>query len=288
LRNPFTYSFDSLTGDLYLGDAGQNNIEEVDLIVKGGNYGWNVKEGTFWFDSTNANLGKVVTGPVRPVPANLIDPIAQYDHGEGAVVIGGFVYRGKQVPALQNRYVFGDWGSFAAPSARLFYLDPNSVIRELRIGRADRAPGFWLRGLGEDADGELYVFGSTVLGPSGTTGQMLKIVPNPPSTYLQHNLVSDLPGVADHTDPNLVNPWGIAYGPTTPFWIGDAGTGVSTIYDGNGVPTRTAVTIPGPAGSKLPGAPTGVVFNSTTDFAVAPGQPRDSSSPPRMARSRPE
>jgi len=266
LRNPFTYSFDSLTGDLYLGDAGQNNIEEVDLIKKGGDYGWNDKEGSFWFDSVSANLGKVVTGPVRPVPANLIDPIAQYDHGEGAVVIGGFVYRGKQVPILQNRYVFGDWGSFAAPSARLFYLEPTFAIKELRIGLADRPAGFWLRGFGQDADGELYVFGSTVLGPTGSTGQMLKIIASLPTTYLQHNLVSDLPGVADRTDSNLVNPSGIAYGPTTPFWIADNHTSASSIYDGNGVPARTAVAIPG--------APTGIVFNpSTTDFAVAPGQP---------------
>jgi uncharacterized protein (TIGR03118 family) len=122
-----------------------------------------------------------------------------------------------------------------------------------------------LRGFGEDADGELYVFGSTVLGPSGATGQMLKIVPSRPTTYLQHNLVSDLPGVADHTDPNLVNPWGIASGPTTPFWMAANRTSVSTIYDGNGVQARAAVPIPG--------APTGVVFNSTTDFAMAPGQP---------------
>jgi len=265
LRNPFTYSFDSLTGDLYLGDAGQNNIEEVDLIAKGGNYGWNVKEGTFWFDSVSANIGKVVTGPVRPVPANLIDPIAQYDHGEGSVVIGGFVYRGSQVPALQGRYVFGDWGSFAAPSARLFYLEPTFAITELRIGLADRSTGFWLRGFGQDADGELYVFGSTVLGPTGTTGQMLKIVPSLPTTYLQHNLVSDLPGIADHTDPNLINPWGIAFGPTTPFWIADNHTSASSIYDGNGVQARAPVAILG--------APSGIVFNATTDFAVAPGQP---------------
>jgi glucose/arabinose dehydrogenase len=179
LRNPFTFSFDRLTGDLYVGDAGQNNIEEVDLIVKGGNYGWNVKEGTFWFDSVSANLGKVVTGPVRPVPPDLIDPIAQYDHDEGSVVIGGYVYRGTQVSALQGRYVFGDWGSFAAPSARLFYLDSSFAIKELHIGSPDRAAGFWLRGFGEDAEGELYVFGSSVLGPNGTTGVVLKIVPLP-------------------------------------------------------------------------------------------------------------
>ena len=273
LRNPFTYSFDSLTGDLYVGDAGQNNIEEVDLIVKGGNYGWNVKEGTFWFDSVSANLGKVVTGPVRPVPPNLIDPIAQYDHGEGAVVIGGFVYRGSQLTKLQTRYVFGDWGSFAAPSARLFYLEPSFAITELRIGLADRPAGFWLRGFGEDADHELYVFGSTVLGPKGDTGRMFKIVPSLPTTYLQHNLVSDLPALADRVDSNLVNPWGIAFGPTTPFWIADNHAGVSSVYDGNGVQTRTAVAIPGPAGSAAPGAPTGIVFNATTDFALTPGQP---------------
>jgi len=177
LRNPFTYSFDRLTGDLYLGDAGQNNIEEVDLIVKGGNYGWNVKEGSFWFDSVSENIGRVVTGPVRAVPPALIDPIAEYDHSEGSVVIGGFVYRGRHVPDLQGLYVFGDWGSFGTPSARLFCLDLNTGIRELRIGLPDRPAGFWLRGFGEDADGELYVFGSTVLGPRGSTGQMLKIGP---------------------------------------------------------------------------------------------------------------
>jgi uncharacterized protein (TIGR03118 family) len=274
LRNPFTYSFDRLTGDLYVGDAGQNNIEEVDLIVKGGNYGWNVKEGTFWFDSTSANLGKVVTGPVKPVPPGLIDPIAEYDHNEGSVAFGGFVYRGTQIPALQGRYVFGDWGSFGAPSARLFYLEPTFAITELRLGLADRPAGFWLRGFGEDADGELYAFGSTVLGPSGTTGQMLKIVPSLPTTYVQHNLVSDLPGLADRVDPNLVNPWGIAFGPTTPFWIADNHTGLSSVYNGSGAQTRAAVPIPGPVVGGPLGAPTGIAFNSSTiDFAVTPGQP---------------
>lgn len=173
LRNPFTFSFDSATGLLYAADAGQNAVEEVDLIVKAGNYGWNVKEGSFWFDP---NSGKVVTGAVRPVPADLIDPIAEYDHSDGGVVIGGFVYHGSQIPALKGHYVFGDWGSFTSPSARLFFLDSNLAIQELRIGLADRPTGFWLRGFGQDEEGELYVFGSTVLGPSGSTGQMLKIV----------------------------------------------------------------------------------------------------------------
>jgi uncharacterized protein (TIGR03118 family) len=214
-----------------------------------------------------------VTGPVKPVPPGLIDPIAEYDHDEGNVVIGGFVYRGTQIPALQGRYVFGDWGSFTTPSARLFYLDPTFTIKELRLGLADRPTGFWLRGFGEDADGELYCFGSTILGPSGTTGQMFKIVPSLPTTYQQHNLVSDLPALAARVDPNLVNPWGLAFGPTTPFWIADNHTGVSSGYDGSGVQTRAAVPIPGPVVGGALGAPTGIVFNSTTDFAVTPGQP---------------
>jgi len=194
LRNPYTFSFDSLTGDLYLGDAGQNNIEEVDLIIKGGNYGWNLREGSFWFDSVTANIGSVVTGPVRPEPPDLIGPIVEYDHDEGSVVVGGYVYRGTQIPALQGRYVFGDWGSFGAPSARLFTLDPNFIIEELRIGLADRPTDFWLRGFSQDADGELYVFGSTVLGPSGDTGVVLKIVPS------NKQFAAELSGAAAGTD----------------------------------------------------------------------------------------
>lgn len=180
LRNPFSFSFDRQTGQLYLGDVGQNTVEEVDLIVKGGNYGWNVREGGFWFDP---NSGSVVTGPVRPVPPNLMDPIAQYDHLDGTVVIGGYVYRGAQLPALQGRYVFGDWGTFGAPSARLFYLDAASAIKEFILG-ADRTPGFWLKGFGEDANGELYLFASSALGPAGNTGRMLKIVPAPAPVHV--------------------------------------------------------------------------------------------------------
>ncbi len=181
LRNPYKYSFDMQTGDLYVGDAGQNTVEEIDHIMKGGNYGWNNKEGSFYFDSiaTDPNFGSVVTGPVRPAPPDLIDPIAEYDHVDGHVVIGGFVYRGKAIPALDGRYVFGDWGSFTAPTARLFYLDTNNVIKEFHIGLEDRPTGFWLKGFGQDSTGEMYVFGSRMLGPAGNTGLMLKIVPPP-------------------------------------------------------------------------------------------------------------
>ncbi len=184
LRNPYNYSFDRLNGELYLADVGQNKIEEIDEIIKGGNYGWHVKEGTFFFDPNGDQAGFVTSAPVGPVPPDLIDPIAEYDHDEGSAVVGGFVYRGSQIPALAGHYVFGDWGTFGQPSGRLFYLDTNDVIKEFRIGGDDRPLGMWLKGFGEDANGELYVFGSRDLGPHGNSGRMLRILQVPPAVQI--------------------------------------------------------------------------------------------------------
>jgi hypothetical protein len=86
--------------------------------------------------------------------------------------------------------------------------------------------------------------------------------------YQQHNLVSDGAVTADHTDPNLVNPWGIAFNPDAFVWIADNGTGVATLYDGFGVPQSLVVTIPPPAGAPGPSAPTGIVFNGFSEFVI--------------------
>ncbi len=96
-----------------------------------------------------------------------------------------------------------------------------------------------------------------------------------PGHYLQTNLVSDVAGMAATTDPNLVNPWGLARSATSPWWVADNGTGLSTLYNGNtGAPLSLVVTIPSPAGVTGPAAPTGTVFNGTaTDFLVGPNQP---------------
>jgi len=91
--------------------------------------------------------------------------------------------------------------------------------------------------------------------------------------YQQTNLVSDVPGLAATTDPNLVNPWGIARGPSSPWWVADNGTGVSTLYNGLGQPIPLVVTIPPPPGGTPPSAPTGIVFNESSDFEVAPDSP---------------
>jgi glucose/arabinose dehydrogenase len=175
LRNPFSFHFDRNTGQLWVGDVGQAKVEEIDVITSGGNYGWNLREGTFWFDGA----GNVVAAPVRLPPAGMIDPVAQYDHDDGTAVIGGTVYRGSQLSTLIGRYVFGDWGFFGTPSGRLFYLDSGNVVKELRIGLEDRLLGLYLKGFGEDVAGELYVFATLAQGPTGNGGVMLKLVPPP-------------------------------------------------------------------------------------------------------------
>ena len=99
LRNVWRMSFDRATGRLYGGDVGQNQWEEVDLIEKGGNYGWNPREGRHAFGG----------GRSGSAPANFIEPIAEYSHGDGVSVTGGFVYRGRKLPSLQGVYLYADY-----------------------------------------------------------------------------------------------------------------------------------------------------------------------------------
>ena len=95
--------------------------------------------------------------------------------------------------------------------------------------------------------------------------------PSPANSYLVHNLVSDLPDSADFQDPNLVNPWGLATTATSPFWIGNNGSGTSTLYKTTGAAVALTVTIPVP-GAATGGAVSGVIANSTTSFTVATGK----------------
>ncbi|MBV7329392.1 PQQ-dependent sugar dehydrogenase [Chloroflexi bacterium TSY] len=176
-RNVFRFSFDPQNGDLYAGDVGQNDIEEVDVVTAGGNYGWNYKEGSFFFN-TNGNEPGFVTADPGGLPTDLIDPIAEYDHDEGLSVIGGYVYSGTQVAALNGRYVFGDWsGDFSSPLGRLFYLDTANEIREFQISNRETL-GIFLNGFGRDISGELYLLGNSTGTPATTsrTGIILQIV----------------------------------------------------------------------------------------------------------------
>jgi uncharacterized protein (TIGR03118 family) len=93
------------------------------------------------------------------------------------------------------------------------------------------------------------------------------------NAYQVRNLVSDIPDLADHTDPTLKGAWGISASPASPFWISDAGSGVSTLYTTNGTPVPLVVTIPPSKAGGTAGTPTGTVFNGTSGFALAAGKP---------------
>ena len=153
LRNPWQLAFDPPTGRLWAADVGQDVIEEIDLVVKGGNYGWSGMEGTKPFGSKGAS------GPV-------IDPVWEYDHQVGKSVTGGRVYRGRAIPELAGRYVYGDF-----VSGRLWALavdDAGRAVSNVSIPWN----GLPLYGFGEDGDGELYVC------TASPTGQgVFKLVP---------------------------------------------------------------------------------------------------------------
>jgi glucose/arabinose dehydrogenase len=195
-RNPFAFSFDqglfdTVNFQIFVGDAGQNDIEEVDRITSaevGGNFGWRFKEGSFFFDPQDESTPGFVTSiPPAPVPAGLVDPFVEYDQDDGnptqpvengIAVIGGFVYRGTAIPELDGRYVFGDFStSFGSPLGRLWYVDAGNQILELMIGEADLPLGLFVKGFGQDSDGEVYVCASTELAPVGSTGVVLKLTP---------------------------------------------------------------------------------------------------------------
>ncbi|MCR8915410.1 PQQ-dependent sugar dehydrogenase [Marinobacter panjinensis] len=174
-RNPFRFSFDAYTGEMMIADVGQNDIEEVDVGVPGGNYGWPIKEGSFCFHPNGTEPGFVFNCGPGNAPAGLVEPVAVYDHDEGIAVIGGFVYRGSLIPNLMGRYVFGDYLQPYIDSGRLFYLGKNDRIFELDLRDRDSL-GLVLLGFGQDAFGELYVLANETGTPFGDTGVVLRMV----------------------------------------------------------------------------------------------------------------
>lgn len=141
LRNPWRFSFDAEGGALWVGDVGQNVLEEIDVVVRGGNYGWRAREGDRPFDE-NARLGP---GPLR-------EPVLVYPRSEGWSVTGGFVYRGKALPELAGQYVYADFVSgrvWAVPAAA---AEDKQLAQPRWIASCESPASFGL-----DARGELYV-----------------------------------------------------------------------------------------------------------------------------------
>jgi hypothetical protein len=186
LRNPYRISFDPRTGDLWAADAGQDNVEEVDVIRAGGNYGWRRAEGTFMFHpgSQSSPEDSFVTRGEIPETR----PVGEYDHTgpndtvNGEAVIGGYVYHGDAVPRLRGHYVFGDYSHEAdegIPSGRLFMLDGSGQpSRDVTIVRVDGERDFplYVLGFGTGANGELYVLGNATGTLDGHTGVVAKVV----------------------------------------------------------------------------------------------------------------
>jgi glucose/arabinose dehydrogenase len=187
-RNPFRMSFDmGGNHDLFAGDAGQVLYEEINLVTKGGNYGWNVKEGKICFNAANNdtafascptadNLGRTFTNPVV-----IINNTANPAGGRALTVIGGNVYRGNDIPAYQGKYIFGSFGQTGmAPDAELFIATPAGQSdwnwEEINIVSHANDLGYYLKGFGQDNKGEIYLTLSSNLGPSGTTGKIFKLV----------------------------------------------------------------------------------------------------------------
>ena len=173
-RNPYRASIDRSTGAIWVADVGQHAIEEINLLAAGGNYGWNYKEGTFFFSGNGAGVGGTISDVDPGVPVGLIDPVAQYDHDDGIAVVGGYVYRGTAIADLVGKYVFGDYGSFNAGEGRLLYLDTGNAIKGFRTGGSMTLPAAVL-GFAQDIDGEIYVLTNETGIPSGTTGTIWKL-----------------------------------------------------------------------------------------------------------------
>jgi glucose/arabinose dehydrogenase len=175
-RNPWGMSFDG--ADLYVADVGQNRYEEVNLVVRGGNYGWNVREGAHCFGAGSDDgscPGETPEGdPLR-------SPVVEYPHGgdavSGVAVVGGYRYRGSDVPGLRGRYVFADWRS----RKRLFVATPGEgrpwSTAAVPVESGAGTLGEFVLAFGRDADGELYVLTSESAGVGGETGAVHRLVP---------------------------------------------------------------------------------------------------------------
>jgi glucose/arabinose dehydrogenase len=160
LRNPWRFSFDRATGDLYIADVGERGWEEVDVSTpaqgagKGANYGWNIMEGTHCFLASGCDQ----TG--------LTLPVVEYSHQEGCSITGGYVYRGSAIPALQGRYFYAD---LCQRWVRSFLYAGGAATEQTEW--PSLMPAGPVLSFGEDASGELYILDES--------GRVSKVVPDP-------------------------------------------------------------------------------------------------------------
>lgn len=197
LRNPWGFSFDrGGNHELFAVDVGQNLYEELNIIVKGGNYGWRVREGFHAFDPKKPNDPPADSAKTDALGKPFIDPVVEYPHParnkidptrvEGISVTGGYVYRGKAIKSLQGKYIFADWSrTWALPDGVFFTASRTGkgkeakwTLESLPVASPGGAKlGAYIVSFGEDDQGELYVMTNGRNSLTGQTGKVFKIVP---------------------------------------------------------------------------------------------------------------
>ena len=155
-RNPWRFTFDRATGDVWVGDAGQDDFEEVDIVKRGLNYGWNLMEGFHCYKAVRCNRDQ------------LEPPVIEYTHRQGAAIIGGYVYRGSRLPSLQGAYVYGDVGSGNVWALKYDGVRVTEHLELVEVGRGISA-------FGEDRSGELYIL--TFESYENRQGRIYRLVP---------------------------------------------------------------------------------------------------------------
>lgn len=188
-RNPYRFCFDPADKTrLIVADAGQELYEEIDLVKKGGNYGWNVKEGKHCFNAAN-NKQPQDNCPEQDNKGNpLIDPVLEFknsmsfEDGLGVVSVGGVVYRGKEIDQLKGKYLFGVWTMSHESGKGVVYAATQTgqdwKYKKLWIeGHPEGQLNLYLLGFGQDSKGEAYLLTSNELAPDKTSGRVLKLMP---------------------------------------------------------------------------------------------------------------
>jgi uncharacterized repeat protein (TIGR03806 family) len=196
LRNPWRFSFDRQTGELWLADVGQNAVEEINIIESGGNYGWRIWEGSRRFgESAHASSDDDFKFPVH-----------EYENVSGASITGGYVYRGSALPGLGGWYVHGD---FVTGQVWALHYDGNDVTANAEIGHVAQLSSF-----GEDAAGELYL-----ISMQGTLHRLAELDPGAvaptPELLSETRLFTDM--TALEPAPGLLE-----YAVTVPQWADGA------------------------------------------------------------------
>ena len=158
LRNPWRMSFDSKTGKLWVADVGQNKWEEINIVEKGKNYGWNLREGKHDFMDNNNNGEQTV------------DPVFEYGRRHGGSITGGYVYRGNGIPGLYGEYIYADY-----LNGRVWrLLPPSGEIKKYKAKRILNRPPLSISSFGETPNGEVLACGFK--SPYATKGRIYRLV----------------------------------------------------------------------------------------------------------------